>query len=432
MRMSLECRAAQTSWARGLVAGLLVAVGLAGCSVDQTPARVCTGKSYSSYLSEVVEATIAYEKRCGILDAGGARDAQRKTLFLAGFPAYLTDLRDKAAADKRTGYDSTCFVSKLKDGACSLGGVVAAIQACVGQDAFGCLPAGRNCTLPEECQNGYCRGLTAGSACGAGVCQAKGSVGAACPEGDIACDPSKVYCKNGACQPLEQDGVDCEADNQCQSGLSCVRAAVGDVVGKCRAVTPGSEGQPCSLLGKIGQSCAAGLSCYKDDGNVYKCQKTAKVGEACKTSEACEGTATCVRVNVVDALGKCQALGGKGDACSADPAIGSACQITLSCYDFDKAPAPDCTMDTDCPTGKCDMGTNKCLKLPPFCSPQPVRNESCSLPTLDCLVDICDTSLATPRCRAKSGAGLSCANNNECVSGLCDTMTRKCKEPVCK
>src|SRR5688500_14886748 len=114
MRISVESRSSCTSRARYWAAGVILGIAGVGCAVDPNAPRECTGKTYSSYLSEITDATLAYEKRCGILDSADSRDSQRKTLFLASYPPFLTDIRDKAATGKRTGYDSTCFVNLLK------------------------------------------------------------------------------------------------------------------------------------------------------------------------------------------------------------------------------------------------------------------------------------------------------------------------------
>ncbi|MDW8283901.1 MAG: hypothetical protein RMK29_19540 [Myxococcales bacterium] len=389
----------------GLVAALLC---LGACTVPQTPMRECTGKSYSSYLNEILEATLAYEKRCGLLDASGARDAQRRALFYTRYPAFLTEIRDKAAMERRTGYDASCFVNMLREAPCGRDTVLLAQQACSGpnKDAFGCLGPGRLCSLPEECAEGYCRGIPAGSACGSGTCVAWGGVGAPCPEGNIACDPRVAYCKGGVCQPLEAENVACEADHQCESGLVCVRAQVGDIVGKCARPKVGQENEPCSLVAKVGQSCAPGLACFKDASGTYRCQRPAKVGERCTTTEACEGTATCVRMQSTDETGRCQPPGQLGAECTSDPNLGGTCQLTLSCFTFDPM-------------------------APAVCQPQPENNQRCAQ-NLSCLTGICDTTLAEPRCRPKSGAGLACTTNSDCVSDQCDPVTRRCKEPVCR
>lgn len=384
----------------------LLLVLLSACSVGDDMRKVCAGKTYSEYIAAVVTAKLAYERRCTLIDPAGSRDPQRRALLLSSFPSYLTEARDRSATDKRSSWDPSCVTKALADVSCAPGLADAAIRACATAEVTGCLAPGRACSLPEECDSGYCKGVPADSQCGSGTCVAYASIGAACPEGSRACDPAKAYCKNSVCQPREAAGLSCQFSGDCAPGLSCLRAQVGDAQGTCGTPTLGQAGAPCNRVEDIGKFCVAGLSCYKDGNGTYLCQPTRKPGEVCTTSEACLAPATCVRAQVTDPSGLCRQLSGTGGDCSLDPGLGTGCQLTLSCYTFEAMMAPSC-------------------------QPLPENGQRCAPMQLDCLTGVCDTRQNPPRCSAKTPTGLACRENTECVSGICDRVTQRCQSPAC-
>lgn len=376
---------------------------LLGCSVSSDTTTSGPGKSYSSYINDVVPAILAYEKRCGLLDP--ARADARQRLLQATFPQYLTDARDAAAMAGRVSYDSSCLVGALKAADCSQQGLTTAQATCAGREVDGRVAVTRKCGLLEECKQGYCRGLAAGTFCGQGTCTALGKVGDSCSDNPGACDPTVAACVGGQCVPLASDGGSCTDNRVCKGGSICIKTSVGESQGKCGKINLGMEGAACDPTPELGKSCDKGLACYVDNLMNYACRKTIKDGDACPSSDACQGTSTCVRATANDMTGKCQPLVKPGQECSTDPKIGSGCQLTLKCFS---------------PDGK---GQAICTELP--------ENGKRCTDMLPCLLGNCDTSVAEPVCRARSAAGLRCSQGGDCQSGVCDNGTGKCVAPTC-
>lgn len=380
--------------------GLALSALFSACSADTDEMSAGPGKSYTAFQDEVFTAVLAYEKRCALVDA--SREAQRKTLFYAAVPSVLVEVRDQAAAGGRVTYDASCITAKLgADAPCSALHVESVRAQCTLKEAQGRLPIGRVCHLPEECQNSYCSGLKEGT-CGTGTCQKPSFAGGACSEGGRACDAT-TSCRTSLCAPRVGESAQCNDSADCTGTLGCVRNRPEDSTGTCRQASVGNQGDPCDLLELSGRTCAAGLKCYQDTAMTYRCQPTIPVGMACPSSEACDGTATCVRKVRTDATGTCQALGKLGEACDLDPMIGTGCQQTLACSQIFE-------------------NTVQCVSRPSI-------GEICS-DTLPCLTGLCDKTQNPARCRSKVGTGLSCSNNQDCQSGVCDA-SRKCVVPAC-
>lgn len=265
-----------------------------GCSVAPDTPAAGPGKSYSAYVAEATGAILKYEERCGLLDP--TREAARKAVLLAGsFPDSQAAPRDASAAAGRVSYDASCITAALSaTTACRAGLVQRAVTLCAAQKATGRLAAGRLCQLPEECQAGtYCKGIPAGAQCGSGTCAPAGAVGSLCPEGDRACDAAIAICRDGACLARLAAGSTCQQDTDCQSGLSCIKPDISAAAGACNKPSLIAQGGPCDPM--AGQPCDAGLSCYQDASLNYRCQPQVKAGQPCRSTEACEGTETCVR-----------------------------------------------------------------------------------------------------------------------------------------
>lgn len=383
----------------------LMSVGVAlsgGCTVgDATDGPTGPGQSFTSYLDEVTTAALTYEQGCGLLDA--SRVDARRALLRAAFPSYLTEVKDASAKAGRTSYSAACVRLGLQGAACAPIRVSEVLAACEGQEASGRLAVDRVCRTHDECLAGYCKGVSPTDRCGVGKCAPLGRLGAACPEGARACDPAGFACQDGACFPRSAAGAMCRDDRNCLDGLRCLRASQNATEGTCGKPVAGPPGAECDLLDVLGKGCAPGYSCYKDSNAVYRCQPIIALGQVCRYSEACAAPATCV-LEPNQVTGTCRALGKPGDPC--DLVRGSACQLTTQCYALDQ-------------------------NAQAVCTPLPQSNERCDGDRLPCLVGTCNNAPMGATCRPLAGAGLACAQNNECASALCDPQSRTCKAPVC-
>jgi hypothetical protein len=174
-----------------------------------------------------------------------------------------------------------------------------------------------------------------------------------------------------------------------------------DSSGTCGKQSVGTQGAVCSPNPTLGQICAAGLTCYQDSMQIYRCQAAVAQGGACLTSQACKGTLSCARTNVTDPTGVCQPLGKPGANCSTDSGLGQECQTTLQCYAADA------------------MGQQVCFPLPDV-------GQDCGA-SLPCLLGLCTSSV----CTSLLGAGLACTQSSQCQSNTCDPNLMTCQSPVC-
>lgn len=157
-------------------------------------------------------------------------------------------------------------------------------------------------------------------------------------------------------------GQKCRSTLECANGEAC--HGVGPTnVGKCAA--PYTEGQPCGGSADVLVSfarqdsaelahpeCRSGL-CLRG-----RCSPHLKTGDACASSEQCEGAAQC-------RAGKCAAaLAKAGERCSATASCekGFACQTSNRCGPERKSAGAACKSDLEClggcVAGKCAMKCN--------------------------------------------------------------------------
>ena len=174
-------------------------------------------------------------------------------------------------------------------------------------------PLGGGCRRDEECESRGC----SGSSIQCGKCVPVVEAGGACDATKV-CARSGV-CSTGRCIVPAFLGEACDANRVCGNGLTCTGgkcAKNGGVVGtactqnsacdlaqlvacndatqKCEAFTFIDPGGTCERFGDAPQACSKGSHCDAPQaGTPGTCVAGKKVGEACTSSNDCEGLINC-------------------------------------------------------------------------------------------------------------------------------------------
>lgn len=160
---------------------------------------------------------------------------------------------------------------------------------------------------------------------GTGVCRKPSAEGGPCRVAFSACEDG-LHCvgasadgagARGTCQPPSPAGVDCEGDDDCQSGLACV-------LEKC--AVPGAVGATCSGNG----DCATALVCVEQ-----KCASARYPGDPC------DGT-RCTLSRCVN--GTCEYHAKVGEPCAGPTDCATSECVNGLCYDDSVCSAPTLPM----------------------------------------------------------------------------------------
>ncbi len=238
----------------------------------------------------------------------------------------------------------------------------------------GTVPIGGDCSIDADCKGqAYCK------------------AGAACP---------------GKCTALESAGGNCQADEQCQDGLSCDKNTK-----KC--VQPAAKGQACQ--GGTEPDCAPPYICIGSDTSKAQtgtCMDwhdvlVNKAGQSCDVTNFkwCENADPCV-IQSVSATGTITAM------CGQKVAAGAAC----------KAAVPD-----QCPTGQyCKLQPQS---VDGTCTPLPTSGQACAgISSSTCAANLrCDKTSQT--CKPLQKLGEACSGDQFCYSGYCSSGG--CAPPGC-
>ena len=235
------------------------------------------------------------------------------------------------------------------------------------------------------------------------------ALGGACTYG-YECQ-GKAFCKAdttcpGVCSTRLTAGQACKVDDDCQDGLACPA--------KTHVCTPPATlGQACK--GTTAPDCQAGLFCYGNDdqkGTAGTCKTYAdtfagKANDACsldgKSGPLCGAGLSCA-FQSVDAQGL-------HASCVAPVASGAACQAAIPSM---------------CPSGEyCNvppLGSGGGVKLDGTCTKLPADGEACAkaLAAIQTCAPgaVCD---AGGTCRAIQANGGTCAADDQCWSASCQS-----------
>ena len=272
-----------------------------------------------------------------------------------------------------------------------------------GCNAICLLEIGQSCSGNGECASGVCDSLGSNTCEPANVC-GNGTVdaGEACDDGNTS---NGDGC-NSSC--LLENGQSCTNNNQCVSGVC-------DTVGS----------NTCEPANTCGNGALEGSEVC-DDGNTTPndgCSAACLLenGEACTNNSQCAssvcdtlGSNTCEPANscgngVLEGSEICDDGGtANGDGCN------SSCELENG---------QPCTNNNQCASNVCDtVGSNTC---------EPAN--SCGNGVLEGS-EICDDGNTSNGDGCSSACllenGQSCSNNNECASGVCDTLGSNTCEPA--
>jgi len=280
---------------------------------------------------------------------------------------------------------------------------VAALDAPCG-GAVGCQP-GLRCGPSSTCQPRKRSGEACTGAdclenltCDAGFCSYVAGVGEPC--GVLACDPSQgTYC-NGSCLPRPVQGEPCGPGQLCADGHYC-----SSVDSNCYRLptAPVALGQPCAAPA----FCAADAWCDTTlPTRICKARKA--VGAPCQAADECLRPA------------RCDTSGAPSEWRCAPPRVaGSACDLTTRpCSN-----GSSCRITTGT-TGVCvteaDFG-QACGAIgigdPTYCGPGVCVGAT--------------PSDAVGICKPEGTGGAPCAQDQECASFSCDTVTGRCRPQPC-
>jgi len=264
----------------------------------------------------------------------------------------------------------------LQPGDCRMGYCDASSGLCT---AF--RESGETCTDDAQCANGNCHDET-------GVC--------GLPDGEACSSYSDYECASGycddatsTCAPRKPNGESCESDTECQSGYC-------DYWG----------GQRCSEHCYTDEECLEGQYCSWD---TETCLDKKPDGSTCDDDEECLS-------------GLCDYM---TDSCGPKPGIGDPCSSSYACYPEGYCSGGVCTARKG-PDQACDS-LDACLE-PFFCMEGRCRimnlacepgepGEMCAFFMVCEEGSYCDMAGGIV-CRARKGAGESCAMDNECLESL--------------
>ena len=353
---------------------------------------------------------------------------------------YTCDLMSGCVPDSVVGdcaVDSDCMRDDDSEG-CISAYCIPELEICVYDfEADGQAPAGSACGQRGGlCDRGSC---LAGQTCVNGVLDA-GESDIDCGGGCAGCGLNKMCsnnadCQSGACDQL--DSNTCEAANTCGNGVRDAGEACDD-----GAIVTG-DGCDDNCLLELGQSCVDNNSCATGACDLLG-------------SNSCEPANTCGNGNLDSGEGCDDGGTAQGDGCDAGCLIengqscsqsvacrsglctGTVCQATNVCgnnvveagegCDDDNTLPGDgcdencliengsaCTGNAGCQSGVCDLlDSNQCEMA-----------NQCGNSTLDA-GEGCDDGNTTggDGCNAscKKEIGQSCTLDNQCASGVCDTL----------
>jgi hypothetical protein len=304
-----------------------------------------------------------------------------------------------------------CSTTKAQSGAACTdnnGKVCDGNGACVECVADGDCTGGKVCDSSHACVAGSCMdnkkdGTETDVDCGGAGCSPCDNTKACTGNSDC----KSAYCASNVCTA-------CTADAQCGTNNYCETAT-----GTCKATkTPGST---CGGASECASGfCVDGVCCDT------ACNGTCVACTAAKKQSGM-GDGTCgTAKDGTDPHGTCPAQSplvcGNTGVCTAGAcqqvAMGTTCG-TASCMNGSATPAPTCDgvgtckpgTATSCGNFACNSMTNACYT-------------NCMGSDANCATNFwCNTSI----CYMKAGVGGSCAQDNQCLSGMCNTANNKCK-----
>lgn len=359
-----------------------------------------------------------------------------------GDPCTLDECKAGVAVNDYLGDDHPCFVGKLQ-GACSAG--KCAIPCSASSDCNDGLP----CTS-GVCEGGVCEiqpddyqtAPEDGNACTEEHCAGGEVVSWSMPEGST-CPGGE--CVAGVCGSCKVAG-DCGSDTECRKWLCDVGKCVaqygavlspvltGDVIGDCRqlvcdgqgavVVEPAPDDKPWShedcfewvCVGttplrtpKLGEKCLMEgelIGHCSQDGSCVQCVQDLDCGPAYR----CENN-ICLKCGDAAPAGG-EVCGGSCGACIGTTCVDDAECAGGHCVATNGVPAKVCC------NAPCDGVCQQCNALGTcVVVPQGQQDaDTCYFPDMAC---------AGAQCRYK--AGHDCVFNTDCVSNVCDSLTKKCK-----
>lgn len=268
---------------------------------------------------------------------------------------------------------------------------------CNGEVDETCTALGDPCTSNGECVGGNCRLTPAGQICTQACSPLRPGVG--CPPGlyCTAADGCDGVCVIGAAPSEDvalEVGASCAADTQCAS-LFCHDP--GDGNRRCLEPCQGGEGM-----------CLAGESCAAYDGECNACVPQSLVTIPRNLGEGCAVNEDCAAANCLDDLGEHYCT----TACTDD----SECPSTFHCRSEvcvrgeREGVGASCAENDDCESGAFCATRGSSHWCSTFC---PMGDECPA--GFEC-VAAGGTNLCAPTLNL---VGESCANDSECVSGVC-------------
>ncbi len=323
-------------------------------------------------------------------------------------------------------------------------------------EVFWLRPLGSSCSLPSECESGFCAD---GVCCNGGCygqcesCSLSGTKGTCSPVtgapvgGRTACksDSAASMC-NGTCNGVKTSSctyptVSCRAES-CTNGVQTQPASC-DGAGKCPALVTVScngyacngtscrstcsgdtecasthwcSGTSCVVKGDPGAQCAGGNECKSGFCTDGVCCNAACGGQC----EQCDATGTCVAVTSGQPKSPRSACLTDSTVCGGECAAGNRLTCTYEGVGVECRPA-SCTNDVATMAAFCD-GAGACPSLvtlacyPSTCDPVlPECKKNCSSDASCQAGNYCDSRNI---CVAKLTQG-ACQTSNQCASGYC-------------
>ncbi len=293
--------------------------------------------------------------RCGVFADIPTCEAQDRTLpadvdVIAAAQAGIVDWNADVATDCLAALEQrTCDSTTMEDRLWDL--------PCYGT-FIGTRRDGEQCAIGRECSSGECQYLNASCddsrLCCSGTCNGNGlpplgMLGDSCRAAPCAegyCDPVRWICR-----ALKSPGNEfCDSDIECAYGSACIDSDCVPLVGSGEACTQGGY-RPCKLIGE---------TCHAPTGT---CERGAALGEACTDVTDCGIALSC------DDTGHCADLA---------PRLGESCRLYGYCQapnlcermgtDYvcvpPKADGAMCSVDAECDSQRCDLGTSTCTSQP--------------------------------------------------------------------
>lgn len=269
-----------------------------------------------------------------------------------------------------------------------------------------------------------CKACKTDADCGGGQCVQR-------PEGNRctqACDsngccPGGYGCQNNQCAPESGNcpDVPCSSDNDCGPGESCqsglCRRPGKDLYEDCSASAPCQPGLIC-VLSNIGRricfrDCSSDTSCQPEGGKCYTSNDNAELC-LCNTDNPCNAGYTC---KLTTQNGLCIKDGSNPPQCTQDSDCPSG-QVCRNGKCETSQPPPQCTRDSDCPSGQvCRNGKCETNQPPPQCT----KDSDCPSGQV-CRSGKCEQGQSS-QCTRDS----DCPSGQGCVNGQCIAQ-RQCNQ----